>query len=166
MPLLITVHGKGKGKAPCTGFLQAHTVPEVWGAQISRQLVHKGGKVISPKYRSPLPPGHIPGNHFCQKLNRPQGGLKDYVNEKFQWHIRESNPLVEQCLNQLRHCVPPSRPWDRPNLLLAAACRAVSHTSPTLVQNTALRQCKLRTDTHTLSFRINATPIKQEKQYT
>ena len=24
-----------------------------------------GGKVVSPTYRSPLPPGNAPGTHFC-----------------------------------------------------------------------------------------------------
>ena len=36
-----------------------------------------------------------------------RGGRKDYVNEKFQSHHRESEPatfrLVAQCLNQMRH---------------------------------------------------------------
>jgi len=36
---------------------------------------------------------------------------KDYVNEKFQWHHRESNLWpsgLYRCLNQLRHRVPPT----------------------------------------------------------
>ena len=40
-------------------------VPEVWGSQISRQLAHEGGKVVSFTHRPPLPPGNIPGTHFC-----------------------------------------------------------------------------------------------------
>jgi len=35
------------------------------GSQISRQSVHEGGTVVSPKHRPPLPPGDIPGTHFC-----------------------------------------------------------------------------------------------------
>ena len=33
----------------------------------------KGSKVVSPTHRSPLPPGNIPGTHFCQRLSQPQG---------------------------------------------------------------------------------------------
>jgi hypothetical protein len=44
---------------------QAHRVPVVWGSQISRQSTHEGGKVVSPTHRPPLPPGNIPGTHFC-----------------------------------------------------------------------------------------------------
>jgi len=40
-------------------------VPGVWGSQISRQLAHESGKVVSPTYWLPLPPGNIPGAHFC-----------------------------------------------------------------------------------------------------
>jgi len=44
---------------------QALSVPEVSGSQISRQPGHEGGNVVSPKHRPPLPPGNIPGTHFC-----------------------------------------------------------------------------------------------------
>jgi hypothetical protein len=40
-------------------------VPGGWGSQISRQLGHEGGRVVSPMQRSPLPPSNIPDTHFC-----------------------------------------------------------------------------------------------------
>jgi len=61
----VETDSKGKGKAIP---LQAWTGPEDSGRlrpQISRQSAHEGGKVVSPKYRPPLPPGNIPGTHFC-----------------------------------------------------------------------------------------------------
>jgi hypothetical protein len=51
---------------------QALMVPGGWDSQILRQSAHKCGKVVSPTHRPPLPPGHIPGSHFCQRLSRPQ----------------------------------------------------------------------------------------------
>jgi len=41
---------------------QAVRVPG--GSKISRHSAHKGGKVVSPTHRPPLPPGNIPGTHF------------------------------------------------------------------------------------------------------
>jgi hypothetical protein len=57
--------GKGKGK---TIPFQAFIDPE--GSRRLRlpdfkQLTHEGGKVVSPTHRPPLPPGNIPGTHFC-----------------------------------------------------------------------------------------------------
>jgi hypothetical protein len=38
---------------------------KVEAPRISRQSAHKCGKVVSPTHRPPLPPGNIPGTHFC-----------------------------------------------------------------------------------------------------
>ena len=52
---------------------QVQRVPGSWGSQISRQSTHESGKVVSPTHLPPLPPGNIPGTHFCYRLSRPQG---------------------------------------------------------------------------------------------
>ena len=70
-------------------------IPGGWGSQISRHSAHKGGKVISRTLQPPSPPREYSWYSFLlgtESTAGPYGGRKDYVNEKFQWHYRESNP--------------------------------------------------------------------------
>jgi hypothetical protein len=69
----IKVRAKGKGKAVP---LQAWSGPE--GSRKLRfpdymTTAQDSGKVVSLTHRPPLPPGNVPGTHFCQRLSRPQG---------------------------------------------------------------------------------------------
>ena len=74
---------------------QALRFPEGLGSQISRQSPHEGGKVVSPTHRLSLPPRKYSWYSFLLEAEStpvPQCGRKDYINEKFQRHHRESNP--------------------------------------------------------------------------
>jgi hypothetical protein len=88
---------------------QALRVPTDWGSQILRQSTHEGGKVVSPTHRPPLPPGNIPGTHFCYRLSRPQGhsAAGRIMSMKNPMTPSGIDPttfrFVAQCLN---HCVP------------------------------------------------------------
>ena len=89
---------------------QALRVPARWGSQISRQLAHEGGKVVSPTHRLPLPPRKYSWYSFL---------LRGWVNPRAilwpevlcQWKYRMTPSrmkpaifrLVARCLNQLRH---------------------------------------------------------------
>jgi len=54
-----------KGKEIPLQACKTQRVTGVWGSQISRQLAYQCAKVVSPTHRPPLPPGYIPGTHFC-----------------------------------------------------------------------------------------------------
>jgi hypothetical protein len=80
---------------PCSGLSQTLRVPEDWGSQISRQLAHEGGKAVSPTHRPPLFPRKYSWYSFLLLADSTPGlqcGRKEYVNLKFQWPHRESNP--------------------------------------------------------------------------
>jgi hypothetical protein len=87
-------------------------VPGRWGSQISRQSAHEGGKVVSPMHWPPLPTtkytwySFVRGRVDPRPIAQPEG-LR-------QWKIPTPSgikpatvQLVAQCLNQLRHHVPP-----------------------------------------------------------
>jgi len=86
-------------------------VTEVWGSQISWQLAHEGGKVVSHTYRPPL---------HSQEIFLVLIPVRGWVNPravvwpeglcqwKFQWHLDQPMTfrLVMQCLNRLCHRMP------------------------------------------------------------
>ena len=93
---------------------QTLRVPGVWGSQISRQSAYEGDKVVSPTHRPPLP----------QEIFLVLISVRGWVEPRAivwpaglcQWKILMTPSGLEpaQCLNQLRHRVPPVWFYDRP----------------------------------------------------
>ena len=98
-----------KVKQSLYGPEQAQRIPGSLGSQISRQSAHAVGKVVSPTHRSPLPPGNIPGAHFCKGWVNPRAIVRPEVLCQWKSPMTTSGiepatfRLVAQCLNQLRH---------------------------------------------------------------
>ena len=68
---------------------------EVEDPRISGQSAREGGQVVSPTHRPSLLSRIYSWHSFlleAESTPGPKCGLKDYVNEKFQGHDRESNP--------------------------------------------------------------------------
>jgi hypothetical protein len=63
---------------------QTLRVPEGSGFQISRQLAHEGGKVVSPTHQLPLTPVKYSWYSFlfeAESTTRPQCGWKEYAHD-------------------------------------------------------------------------------------
>jgi hypothetical protein len=85
-------------------------VPGGWYSRISRQSAHEGCKVFSPTHRPSLPPLLISVRDWVdpRATMRPEG-LSHCKIPVIPSEIETATfRLVAQCLNQLRHRVPPT----------------------------------------------------------
>jgi hypothetical protein len=63
--LISDLQETGNVNCPITGLDRPLGFQEAEATGISSQSAHEGGKVVSPTHRPSLPPGRIPGTHFC-----------------------------------------------------------------------------------------------------
>jgi hypothetical protein len=72
-----------------------------------------GGKFVSLTHRPPLPPGNVPGTHFCQRLSRPQchsatGRIMSMKNANDSiWNRNRDLPICSSVLSPLCHQLSP-----------------------------------------------------------
>ena len=93
---------------------QALRFPGGWGSHFARQLAHECGMIGSPTHRLSLPLRKYSWCSFLLETESPPGSIVR-PSGLCQWYmpIRTSGiepvtfRLVSQCLNQLRHIVPP-----------------------------------------------------------
>ena len=76
---------------------------------------HEGGKVVSPTHRPPLPPGNIPGTHFCQRLIQPRehGAVRRITAMKnSNYTIGNRTRDLPTCGAVLQLTAPPDAPYS------------------------------------------------------
>jgi hypothetical protein len=132
---------------------QALRNPGGGGSQISIQSAHAGGKGVSRTHRPTLPPGNIPGTHFCYRLSRPQGhsGAERIMS------IKNSNVTIRDRTRDLPTCSTVPQPTAPPRALVWTVNSLNSpHQAPTLY--VAMKRiygagdCRIRAKTNRLHF--------------